>query len=44
MNAAVILLLLFASVGAYQQTVYTLDDFVAVNGDSLNMRYDTAVA
>ena len=44
MNAAVILLLLFASVGAYQQTVYTLDDFVAVNGDSLNMRYDSAVA
>jgi len=44
MNAAVILLLLFASVGAYQQAVYTLDDFVAVNGDSLNMRYDTAVA
>jgi HEAT repeat protein len=45
MNAVVVILLLvFATVGAYQQTVYTVDDFVAVNGDSLNMRYDNAVA
>src|SRR4030095_15191395 len=45
MNAAVVILLLvFATVGGYQQTVYTFDDFVAVNGDSLNMRYDNAVA
>ena len=45
MNAAVVMmLLLFATVGACQQTVYTLDDFVAVNGDSLNVRYNNAVA
>jgi HEAT repeats len=42
-----VLVLLVASVsaGAYSaQTVYSSSDFVAVNGDTLNMRYENAVA
>jgi|SRR5215510_1133025 len=43
-TAFIIPLLLFATVGAYQQTVYTLGDFVAIDGDSLKLRYDSALA
>jgi len=42
-GAVVIPLLLLATVGAYGQTVYTFADFVTVNGDSLKLRYDSAV-
>src|SRR5215470_10260252 len=39
----ILLSLLFAVSGAYAQTAYTFADFVTVNGDSLKLRYDSAV-